>query len=79
MMEDTPLDDMPGYRDLTDTERWVILAYRRLKEDYRMINDQAKDGMLDELGATKHGVLASTTFIGAIHRYVVQEMKEGST
>ena len=79
MIEDMPLDDMPGYSDLTDTERWVVLAYRRLKEDYRLINQQAKEGMLDNMGATSHAILASTTFVGAIQRYVVQEMKEGKS
>ena len=71
------MDDVPGYGDLTDTERWVVLAYRRLKDDYKMINEQAKEGMLDNVGASNHAILASTTFITAIQRYVVKEMKEG--
>lgn len=74
-MEDMPLDDIPGYSDLTDTERWVILAYRRLKEDYSLIKQQAEEGMLDNAGASNHAILASTTFVGAIQRYLVKEMK----
>lgn len=79
MTDEMPLDDMPGYSDLTDTEKWAVLAYRRLKEDYRLINQQAKEGMLDNAGASSHAILATTTFVGAIQRYVVKEMKEGMT
>ena len=72
---DTPLDDMPGYGDLTDQERWVILAYRRLKDDYKLVDTQAKEGMLDTQGATAHAILATQSFLGTVHRHLVEEMK----
>lgn len=74
-MEDIPLDDMPGYTDLTDQERWVILAYRRLKDDYSMIDNQVKDGMLDTQGAVPHAALATQSFIRSVYSHLIDEMK----
>ena len=79
MTQGMPLDDMPGYGDLSDTERWIVLSYRRLLDDYKLIDVQAKEGMLDYNGAVTHAAIASKTFMESIHRHLVDEMTKGSS
>lgn len=79
LTQDMPLDDMPGYGDLSDTERWIVLSYRRLLDDYKLIDVQAKEGMLDFNGAATHAAIASKTLMESVHRHLVEEMKKGSS
>ena len=76
MMDDTPLDDMPGYTDLTEAEKWIILLYRRMKSDYNMIQYQAEEGMLDQTGAMKMGLMATTSFLTHVQQHLVAEIKK---
>lgn len=74
-MQDTPMDDWPAYNDLTQRESYIILAYRRLLEDHKLINNQATDGMLDFMGAATMSTLALSNFLGTLQRHLVDELK----
>jgi hypothetical protein len=76
MMDDIPLDDMPGYSDLSEAEKWIVLLYRRLKSDYSMIQYQAEEGMLDQRGAMTMGIMASTSFHTNVQKHLVSEIKK---
>jgi len=71
------MDDLPGYTELTDQERWVVLAYRRFKDDYKLIDTQARDGMLDNTGAVSHAMLAAQSFMGSVQRHLIEEIRGG--
>ena len=74
-MNDTPLDDVPSYNDLTQHESYLILAFRRLLDDHKLIDTQATEGMLDYSGAANMSVLSMQQFYGLVQRYLVNELK----
>ena len=74
-MNDTPLDDVPSYNDLTQHESYLILAFRRLLEDHKLIDIQASEGMLDYSGAANMSVLSMQQFYGLVQRYLVDELR----
>ena len=76
-MNDTPLDDVPSYNDLSQHESYLILAFRRLLEDHKMIDMQATEGMLDYSGAANMSVLSMQQFYGLVQRYLVASIKDG--
>ena len=75
-MNDTPLDDVPSYNDLTQHESYLILAFRRLLDDHKMIDMQATEGMLDYSGAANMSVLSMQQFYGLVQRYLVDELRK---
>ena len=75
-MNDTPLDDVPSYNDLTQHESYLILAFRRLLEDHKMIDTQATEGMLDYSGAANMSVLSMQQFYGVVQRYLIASIKD---
>lgn len=67
-------DQLPQTEDLTENERWVVLAYRRLVEDTKMVKYQAEDGMLNTLGALSMTMLATRTFMDTVNRHVIRDV-----
>ena len=72
---DVPLDDVPSYNDLTQHESYLILAFRRLLDDHKLIDMQATEGMLDYIGAANMSGLSLQQFMGLVQRYLVDELR----
>ena len=74
-MNEYPMDDLPSYNDLTEREKYIIIAYRRLLEDHKLINTQAEEGMLDFFGAASMSTLSLSSFVNVLQRHLVDELK----
>lgn len=54
-------DQLPQTEDLTESEQWVVLAYRRLVEDTRMVKYQSE--------------VAIRAFMDNVNRHVIDDVK----
>ncbi len=70
-----PLDDQPSYNDLTEQERYVIIAFRRLVDDHKLIDKQVGD-WLEPSGATTMSALALSEFFGTLQRHLIDAIKD---
>lgn len=69
-----PLDDLPGYNDLTDREKYIVIAFRTLVEDHKSINQQVGD-WLEPHQATAMSALSISNFIGTLERHLMDELR----
>jgi hypothetical protein len=68
------MEELPAV-EVSDNEKWIVLAYRRYLEDNQMIQHQLEDGMLDGMGAVKMGSMATTSFFNTVTRTLMKDLE----